>query len=212
VKGVSLVKAFELFACNGADINDTRGINALYSTNSSTSWEINNADVVIKGDSYANQLSGALDEAIVNVNNNAFGSGNTGLIANARIVQKGYVDRNKNSLKFIQIASQQTHVTVSGEYPGEGGCTSALGGYFEAPRYDPVSAELGAMAVYSDAAHTTVAGIRVVGSAINWPGSSNHYANIALTGSSSVVTDSVADRIQIGPAQHGNQTNSAFCP
>jgi hypothetical protein len=213
VNGVNLIKAFELFACNGASIVNTTGTNALYAINSSTNWTIESFKDTILAGSYLNQASGAIDEAIINVNNNAFGTGSTGVIkGNWSIVQQGYVDARTNTLKFIQIAPQQTHVTIQGQFPGNSGCTKSLGGYMSAPNYNPRSAEYGAMAIHSDAANTVVSGVRVEGTAIRPPGHSRHWGNISLVGANSEVKDSIADVIQPGPAASGNQTNSAFCP
>lgn len=209
--GAFLLKSYEFFACNGASITNSGGTNCLYSTNSSTSWTIDTPNVTIAAGSYINELSGSKNEAIFNVNQNAFGSGNTGLINNPRVIQSGYINASDDSLKVIQISSGQTHVTIQGQYPGSG-CSSSLGGYFQAPDYNALSGEYGAMAVYSDAPNTIVSGIRCVGAAIGSPGLSSHYGNISLAGATSSVTNCVADVIQPGPTLSGNQTNAVYCP
>jgi hypothetical protein len=162
-----------------------------------------------------NSSSGALTEAIINVNDNAFGTGNTGNItftaANTGITQSGYVDTaTSTSLVAIQIASAQTGVTITGQYPGGGGCSTALGGLFVAPNYNASTAEYGSMSVLSDAASTVVTGIRNKGTAIGTPGHSGHFGNISLGGATSSATNNVADVIQTGPTQSGNQTNAAY--
>jgi hypothetical protein len=213
VTSAFLIRAFELFACNGASIVNTTGTNALYATNSSTNWTIDTFTDTITANSYFSQSSGAIDEAIININNNAFHTGNTGIIkGNWSILQQGYIDAHNNTLKFIQIAPQQTNVTIQGGFPGAGDCTTSLGGYMYGPNYNFRSAEYGAMAVYSDAANTLVSGVRVVGTAIKRPGHSGHWGNISLLGPNSQVNNSVADAIQPGPTISGNQNNLAFCP
>ena len=210
--GAYLMKSFEMFACNTGVITNSGGQNALYSTNSSTSWTIDmtgTLDTITAG-AFFSTNSGDQDEAIINVNDNAFGSGSTGLINNPNIIQSGYIDANNDSLKFIQIVAQQTNVTVQGQYPGSGGCSTTLGGLMQASDYNAASVEYGAMAVYSDAPDTIVSGIRVKGAAISSPGHSSHYGNISATGSSSSVTNNVADVIQPGPTISGNQTNAAY--
>jgi hypothetical protein len=213
--GTFILKAFEVFACNSSKIVNCGGQNCEYSTNSSTSWTIDfgsgqTTTAIFTTNCWANQLSGAIDEAVINVNDNAFGSGSTGLVNNPNIIQQGYIDASNNSLKFIQISSLQTNVTVQGEYPGGGGCSTTLGGLMQAPNYNGGSAEYGAMAVLSDAASTIVNGIRIKGSAIGTPGHSGHFGNISLGGASSQVNNCVADVIQTGPALSGNQTNAAY--
>ena len=210
--GTYLLKSFEIFACNGASINNSGGRNALYSSNSSSNWKIDfqsASDTITRG-AFFNTNSGAIDEAIINVNDNAFKAGNTGAINNPRIIQQGYVDTSNNSLKFIQIDSHQMNVTVQGQFPGASGCSKSLGGFMQAPDYNPGSAEYGAMAVYSDAPNTTISGIRIKGAAIGSPGHSGHWGNISLAGSGSAATSNVAEVIQPGPSISGNQTNVAY--
>lgn len=208
--GAFLLKSFEIFACNGATISNTTGTNALYAVNSATSSTISNPTTTIQANSFFDANSGAIDEPIFNINVNAFGSGNTGTLSNARAIQSGYIDGSNNSLKFIQIASVQTDWTISGQFPGGGGCSTTLGGFFQAPNYDAGSAEYGAMLVYSDAARTIVSGTRIKGAAIGTPGHSSHFGNISITGSSSQANNNVADVIQTGPSLSGNQTNAAY--
>jgi hypothetical protein len=215
--GTYLLKTAELFACNGATMTNLTGTNMLVSVNSSTSTTLSNIDTTIQTDAYYNSLSGWLDEPVITINQNAFGSGNTGTLSNFRIVQSGYTQvSSKRSLKAIQFIGAQTDWTVSGSYPGGGGCTSALGGYIEAPNYDATSgSSYGAMGVYSDAARTTVTGVRIVGTAIGSPGLSSHYGNISLDGANSTATNNVADVLDMGgasPTTSGNQTNATFCP
>jgi hypothetical protein len=211
VTGTNLIKSFEVFACTGASIHDVVGTNSLFSTNSSSSWHIYNFTDTIQTNAWGNPSSGGIDEAIINVNDNAFGTGNTGAIDGTwSITQQGYIDSSNNSLKFIQIASAQTNVTVTGGFPGGGGCSTTLPGFMSAPNYNGGSAEYGAMAVYSDAVSTVVTGIRIKGTAIGSPGMSGHFGNISLGGASSSATNNVADVIQTGPTQSGNQTNAAY--
>jgi hypothetical protein len=214
--GPYLIDAFEVFACNGAKILRCGGQNCLYSNNSSTSWTIDFGSaqtttcVITSGACLVGNAANLLDQAVINVNVNAFGTGNTGLINNPNINQQGYVDASNNSLKFIQVASVQSNVTIQGEYPGGAGCSTALGGLMQAPNYNGGSTEYGAMAVYSDAANTTINGIRIKGSAIGTPGHSGHFGNISALGASSLVENCVADVIQSGPTLSGNQTNAAY--
>ena len=214
VTGAFLIKAFEMFACNGASIHDVTGTNALFSTNSSTSWTIQDITDTITANSFFSANSGSIDEAIINVNDNAFGSGSTGTIAFTKngtgITQSGYIDASNNSLKFIQISTPQTNVTITGGFPGGGGCSTTLPGLFSAPNYDAGSAEFGSMLVMSDGASTSVSGIRIKGTAIGTPGHSGHFGNISLLGATSSATNNVADVIQTGPTQSGNQTNAAY--
>lgn len=212
--GAYLLKSAELFACNGATMTNLTGTNMLVSVNSSTSSTLSNIDTTIQTDAFFDQLSGWLDEPVISINQNAFGSGHTGTLSNFRIVQQGYTQvSSKRSLKAIQLIGGQNDWTISGSYPGGGGCTSALGGYIETPNYDATSgSSYGAMGVYSGAARTIVTGIRVVGTAIGSPGLSSHYGNISITGTSNQANNNVADVIQPGPTTSGNQTNATFCP
>lgn len=213
-----LMKSAELFACNGATMTNITGTNVLISANSSTSTTISNLDFTMTTDSFFNVGSGWLDEPIININRNAFSTtGTTGTISNFRVVQQGYIQVSSNSnLRVIQIQSGQTGWTVSGSYPGGGGCTSALGGYVEAPNYNASPGTYyGGMLVMSDAANTTVTGTRSVGTAIGSPGHSSHYGNISLNGANSTATNNVADSVHMGgssPTTSGNQTNATFCP
>jgi hypothetical protein len=210
VTGAKLVKAFELFACRDSRIVNCKGTNALYATNSSSAWTFDGCTTVIRAGAYFGQLSGALDEAVFNVNNNAFHSGSGGLIRNCSVIQHGYIDERGNSLKAIQIAPGQADCRIVGQYAGKVACGGKLTGYFDAPNYDPRSAEYGAMAIMSDAPRTVVTGIRVVGAAIGPPGHSNHFGNISLIGPDSRIVDCVADVVH-GGAQSGNRTNTEFC-
>lgn len=214
--GAYLFKSIELFACSGATINNVSGTNVLFSTNSSSNTTISNIDVTITQDAFFDITSGWVDEGVFNINVNAFGSGNTGTLSNWRIVQNGFVrTSDKTSLIAIKIQPTQTDWTISGGYPGGGGCSTALGGFNQAPDYDGSlsTPEYGAMAVLSDAARTTVTGIRAKGAAIGTPGHSSHYGNISLNGANSVATNNVADVIHMGgssPTTSGNQTNAAY--
>ena len=208
--GAKLLKSFELFACKGSKIVNCNGTNALYAINSSSSWVIEGCTATIQAGAYFGQLSGALDEPVINVNNNAFRSGSGGLIKNCNVIQQGYIDSRNNSLKAIQIQPTQTDCTIQGQYPGAAGCSAALAGLFKAPGYDSRSAEYGAMAVMSDAPRTTIIGIRSIGTAIGPPGHSGHFGNISLLGADSRVTNCVADVVH-GGSQSGNQTNASFC-
>jgi hypothetical protein len=209
VTGIYLIKAFELFACTHASVNNVTGTNAIFSNNSSGNWTFDNISTTITANSYLNQGSGALDEPIVNINNNAFGTGSVGTINNPRIIQQDYVDASNNSLKAIQIQPAQTDVTIQGQFPGGAGCSTTLGGFIQAPNYTRSSAEYGSM-IMSDAARTIVSGIRIKGTAIGAPGHSRHYGNISLRGASSQVPNNVVDVIQPGPTVSGNQTNATY--
>jgi hypothetical protein len=209
--GAFLTKIAELFACNGASMVRITGTNGLMSFNSCTNCSADTPTLTIGANSFFDTLSGGIDEPIISINNNAFGTGNTITITNPRIIQSGYIDASNNSLKAIQVIHTAiTDVTISGQYPGGGGCSTTLGGLIQAPNYDPGSAEYGSMAVLSDAARTIVSGIRVKGSAIGTPGHSGHFSNISILGASSQVTNCVVDVVQTGPTLSGNQTNAAY--
>lgn len=213
--GTYLLKLAELFACNGATMTNVTATNGLFSVNSSTSSTLSNITSTITTDAFFDQGSGWLDEPIININVNAFGSGNTGTLSNFRLVQNGYTQvSSTRNLKSIQVQSAQTDWTISGSYPGGGGCTSALGGYAETPDYNSggsgAGSNYGAMLVYSDAARTIVNNVRIKGAAIGTPGHSSHWGNISLLGASSQVNNSVVDVIQPGPTTSGNQTNAAY--
>ncbi len=205
--GARLLKGFELFNCTDSRIVDCKGVNALYAINSSSRWAIDACATTIRPGAYFIQTSGALDEPVININNHAFHSGSKGLIRNCSVIQEGYVDEHGNSLKAIQIQPDQTDCTIEGGYGSGTTCAATRGGLFQAPNYDPRSAEYGAMAIMSDAPRTTVTGIRVVGSAIGPPGHSNHYGNLSLLGAESRITNCIADVIH-GGAQFGNRTNA----
>lgn len=125
-----LVKVWEHFACNGSEIRDVTGTNALMATNSSTSVTFTRPSTTITADSYDNEGNGGIDEPILSLNNNAFGSGNTITVVDPRIIQSGYVrTSDSSSLKAIQVLqSNITDVTITGSFPGGGGCSTALGG------------------------------------------------------------------------------------
>lgn len=213
VAGPYTIRAFEAFACNGCTIKNCGGQNTIFSTNSSSNTTLDmTQNVTFTANCFSAAATG-IDEPIFNINTNAFGHGSGGKMIcrpGFRCVQEGYVDGKHNSLKFIQIQPVQTGWTIEGGFPGVGECSESLGGYFEAPDYDPISSEYGAMGVFSQADNTTVKGIRIVGSAIGWPGHSGGYGNIALLGSFSAVANCVADVIKPGPTKGGNQTNAAY--
>jgi hypothetical protein len=208
--GAKLFKAFEMFACNGSRIVNCNGTNALYATNSSTSWTFDSCTTVIKPGAFFSQFSGAIDEAVINVNNNAFRSGSRGSIRNCNVIQQGYIDSRNNSLKAIQISPDQSDCTIEGQYAGSAGCSTTRAGIFQAPDYDPRSAEYGAMAIMSDAPRTIVSGIRSIGTAIGPRGHGSHFGNISLSGAGSRIMNCVADIVH-GGDQSGNQSNSSFC-
>lgn len=214
--GLYLLKSVEAFACNGATVTNVTGTNALISANSSTSSTYSNIDTTITTDAFFNQLSGWLDEPVININRNAFpNTGTTGTLSNWRVIQPGYAQvSSKRTLKTIQIQPGQTDWTITGGYPGGGGCSTTLPGFTDIPNWDGTSgASYGAMAILSDAARTTVTGIRAKGTAISTPGLSGHFGNISLTGANSVANNNVADVIQnngSGSTSSGNQTNAAY--
>jgi hypothetical protein len=208
--GAKLLKAFELFACTGSRIVNCNGTNALYATNSCSSWTLDACTTIIQAGAFFTQTSGAIDEPVININNHAFHSGSKGLIRNCNVIQQGYIDNRNNSLKAIQIQPDQTDCTIQGQYRDGAGCAAKPAGLFQAPNYDPRSAEYGAMAIMSDAPRTTVVGVRVIGAAIGPPGHSNHFGNISLLGADSKITNCIADVVH-GGTQSGNQTNASFC-
>jgi hypothetical protein len=225
VTGTYLTKGFEMFECNDSKIVHSAGQNVLYSTNGTSNWTIdfNTSGGVYDGttdtitaNAWADPSTG-VDEGIFNINDNATGSGNTGLINNARVIQQGYVDSSSlnqgssgynNSLKFIDIAVPQNHVTVQGQFPGTG-CHTDLGGYFKAPDYDSVNSGEYGSTIHSVSTNTVVTGVRVVGAARNTLLNFT-LGNIGAPDASNTVTNNVADVIQSGPTQSGNQTNAAY--
>ncbi len=214
--GAYLLKTAEVFGCDSGIITNVTGTNALISSNCSSSSVISNITSTITTNSFFDITSGWLDEPIININVNA-GCGTTtgGTVSNFRLIQSGYVQTTTNSsLKGIQIQATASNWTVSGGYPGGGGCTSALAGFNQAPNFDSTDTiYYGAMAVMSDGPSTTVTGIRSKGTAIGSPGHSLHYGNISLNGANSVATNNVADVIHMGgssPTTSGNQTNAAY--
>lgn len=218
------LQGFEMFSCNGTPhITNSGGTNAMYSTNSTSNWTIDfqTATDTITANAFGTEASHGIDDAIINVNDNAFGSGNTGLINNPNIIEQGYVTNSANenttngnsfndSWKFIHIQSAQTGVTIQGQYPGGGGCSSSLGGYMQAPNFDAATNEYGPV-ILSDAANTVVTGIRIVGAAITTPGRNSHIGNISLLGATSNATNNVADVVNATGTVSGNETNATYC-
>jgi hypothetical protein len=225
VTGTYLTKGFELFSCSNAKIVHSAGQNVLYSSNSSTNWTIdfNRTDGTYDGltdtitaNSWADSSTDP-DEGVINVNDNAFGSGSIGLINNARILQQGYIDSASlhgrsgynNSLKMVDGQIPQDNLTIQGQYPGAGGCHTDLGGYFKGPDYDPVNSGEYGITVRSLTKNNVISGIRVVGAArgtlLNFT-----LGNIGVPDATGTVTNNVADIIQSGPTQSGNQTNAAY--
>ena len=222
MNAAALQNTFEFFACNGATILRCGGQNALYSTNSSTSWTIDfgpgqtTVDTITANCMVPGTNSAAFfDTAIIDVNDNAFGGGNTGTIKNPNITIQGYGNANNDTNKFIHIQPLQTGVTIQGEYPGSGGCSTTLGGILIAPDYNGTSGAYGPI-VKSDASNTTITGIRIKG--VGRPSSSpinGSYGNISITAAVSatgVVTNCVADVVQptAGLTTSGDQTNTAY--
>jgi hypothetical protein len=209
------VRTFEFFACNGGSFINCGGQNTVFATNSSSNTTIDlTQNVIFTPLCFFKTQATGIDESIFNINANAFHHGNTGTMIcrpGFKCVQQGYVDASNNTFKFIQIDSTQTNWTIQGGFLGGAGCNDEMGGYFEAPNYYAGSPEFGPI-IYSDAANTIVTGIRVKGTAIGPPGHSKHYTNISLAGANSSVTNCVADAVQSGPTQSGNQTNATFCP
>ena len=126
---------------------------------------------------YFDPGSGWLDEPVININHSAFGSSGAISVIDPRIVQTGYVDGVKESLKAIQVVHDDiADVTITGSYgSATGSAGNAPGGYFEAPDYVSGAVEMGSVAVVSDAPRTIVDGIRVVGLAKSPPGNSGHW-------------------------------------
>jgi hypothetical protein len=227
-----LLKTFEMFACNAAEMLNCGGQNTMISTNSSTSWTIDMSasQITVTQDSYSTSGPHWIGEPVISVNSHAFGGGGGGTIINPNITQSGYVNTSSfvypplgrtdytgasypanTSLKNIDVEASQTPTTIQGGYPlGGGGNGSGFHGLIVAPDYDTNNGLLGAIGVSSVAANTSVTGIRVKGAARGSPGLGGVYSNISLTGSSSSVTNCVADAIQSGPTQSGNQTNTAY--
>lgn len=215
------MKCFEFFVCYpgtgayGGKFLNCGGQNVRFSNNSSHLIIFDmTQNVTATTGSWFSPGATPIDEAIFNINSNAFHSGGDGQFicrAGFQCIQQGYVKGGNDSFKFIQVSSEQGTWSFTGGFPG-GGCSTALGGYFEAPDYNAGGAEFGSMLLMSDANNTTITGMRVKGSAIPSPGSSGHWSNISLLGTGSSVTNCVADVIQPGPTTSGNQTNIVYCP
>jgi hypothetical protein len=201
--GSSLMKCFETF--NGDSVQFIRcgGQNVLASTNSSGGYLFEGFYSTITTGSYDNIGAGFFHEPVINVNANAFSTDGLlskgGTINNARIIQVGFTEPvNRETLPAIQIQPPCPNVTVSGEYPnGSSPFSSELGGYFQSPDYAVVNlrayASAGAVAVRSDAANTTVTGIRSVGSAKRGHGG----IELGSTATGSHIIDCVTDALLV---------------
>jgi hypothetical protein len=217
--GTYLLKTAELFNCSTSTMTNVTATNGLFSVNGGASSTLSNITSTITANSFFNVASGWFDEPVISINQNAGGTGTGGTLSSFKIIQQGYVGERTagigESLKAIQLTPGQTDWTVSGGYAG------ALWGV----RLQPVAMlrlqtyrnaaalEYGAMAILSDAARTTITGIRSVGTAIGSPGHSLHYGNISLNGANSTATNNVADVVHMGgssPTTSGNRTNAAY--
>jgi hypothetical protein len=232
VTGPYLIKAYALFGCHGGKIIHSAGQNALYDTNSSTSWVIDfdttggvydGTTDTITANSFINENNGSPNEGVLQINDNAFGSGSGGTVNNARIIQQGYVDSSSyhaqfgynNSIPIAKILSPQNNITIQGQYPGKDGrCHSDLGGYFIAPNFDPNSDNFGS-AIDDGSADNTYNGLRIVGTGVAYNGSNFRWGNIfndngPPINSGTTITNNVVDVIQPGGIQSGNQTNASY--
>jgi hypothetical protein len=215
--GPFLMKCFETFNSDSVQFIRCGGQNVLAAANSSGGYLFEGFHSTITTGSYDNIGAGFFHEPVININAHAFPTNRLrskgGIINNARIIQIGFTEPiNRETIPAIQIQPPCPNVTVSGQYPnGSAPFSSELGGYFESADYavvDPrkVFASVGAIAVHSDAANTTVRGIRSVGSAMR----GNGGIELGLTATGSRIIDCVADALVVtrDTARMNIQTNA----
>jgi hypothetical protein len=202
--GPSLMKCFETFNGDSVQFISCGGQNVLASANSSGGYLFEGFYSTITTGSYDNIGAGFFHEPVLNVNANAYPTDGLlskgGTIKNPRIIQTGFTEPiNKETIPAIQIQPACVNVTVSGQYPnGSSPFSSELGGYFQSPDYAVVSpqkvfASVGAIAVHSDAANTTIIGIRSVGSARRGHGG----VELGSTATGSRIIDCVTDAVVV---------------
>ena len=171
----------------------------------------------IDADSYDNVGAGFYHEPVININGNAYPKSalllKGGTIRNPRIIQSGYTEPlNNESLPAIQIQPPCPNITILGDYvSGAVSISAKLGGYFESPDYavkmpQKAFAGVGAVAVRSDAAHTTIRGIRSVGAVQKGRGG----IELGLTAVDSRIEDCVVDAMVAPRAtlRSNNRTNA----
>lgn len=159
------------------------GINAPMAINVVGDFRIQDAKITIKGMSQfqGSEASFSHRNPVINVNSNIDQKSPLlqigGTIANATIIEEGYINSNNDVLRGIVVNKYNHNVTIQG-------------GNFQSPGYIPPSEMPGANGIDSAGANTLVDGFRVVGYA-----NPNYYPgfNIALLGAGGTLKNCVAD-------------------
>jgi len=166
VRSTFVISGFEAFKSTSVQFIRPKGVNALMSINGSGGWLIQDADLRFTANSLhpeSDRIAASPHHPIINVNTNigvtpqvALG----GTIRNAKLVQEGYVNRNRDTLKGIVVNESNPDIRIE---------KSA----YYAPDYREPTVTYGAIGLNSTGLRTVVDDMVVIGKAR--PGQNNIF-------------------------------------
>jgi hypothetical protein len=156
VRSTYIIPGFEAFKATDVKFIRPKGHNALFAMNGSGGWLIEGADLEFSPNSLhpeSDRLAASPHHGIITIASNAAGGPQVakgGVIRNAKLMQKGYLNARNDSLQGIIVNADNPNIRIENVT-------------YHAPDYKKPTVSNGAVGLNSTGLNTTVDGMVVVG-------------------------------------------------